>query len=87
MTAYVYQPYPKMLHKPGGAHCIVHTDAECDAKLADGWALQPVTDAPSIEALLPPGLQAGIDAAQAIASDAPVEPPKRKPGRPRKVAE
>ena len=29
--------YPRCLHKPGGAVCIVQNDTERDAKLAEGW--------------------------------------------------
>lgn len=39
--AYVYQPYPKHLHKPDGSYKVVQNEAEKDAALAEGWNLKP----------------------------------------------
>lgn len=38
----MYQTYPQHVHKPNGEYFVVHSDAERDAKLADGWSLTPL---------------------------------------------
>lgn len=38
---YVYQEFPRMLHKPDGSTCVVADLDQKAAKLADGWYLSP----------------------------------------------
>lgn len=41
--------YPRCLHGANGATCLVTNDEARDAKLAEGWSLRPVVDAPATE--------------------------------------
>ena len=66
---YMFHPYPRHVHKRGGVYRIVHSDAERDQAVAEGWALQPVPDAVD-EPLVPASVSA--------------PPVKRKPGRPKR---
>jgi hypothetical protein len=74
--AYVYQPYPKMLHRPDGSYKVVQNEAEKDAALADGWNLKPgPVHEPEPE---PPEIEPEPQEEEP-------EPEKRKRGRPRKT--
>lgn len=46
---FVHKEYPRMLHGAGGTYCLVNSDEERDAKLAKGWSMRPVMDAPPQE--------------------------------------
>jgi hypothetical protein len=41
MAPYVYQPYPRHMHRPGGQFRVVQSDAERDQAQAEGWWLTP----------------------------------------------
>ncbi|HSV92931.1 MAG TPA: hypothetical protein VLH81_07635 [Desulfobacterales bacterium] len=40
--SYVYRPFPKMIHRPGGAQKIVQDATELSDALLQGWSLRPV---------------------------------------------
>lgn len=63
-----HKEYPRCLHKPGGATCLVESDEARDAKLAEGWSLLPVLDVPAPAAAPAPEPQAD---AEPIEADAP----------------
>lgn len=42
--------YPRHLHKAGGKHVVVHTEAEKAKRLKEGWVLKPVLDGVSADA-------------------------------------
>jgi hypothetical protein len=72
-----YKEYPRHVHKAAGVHCVVHSDAERDAKVAEGWALQPVpADAPLTRGGEP----------EAPAPDPVAETLTKRRGRPKKAA-
>lgn len=39
-----YREYPRHVHKAGGVHLEVKSDAEKKEALADGWSLTPVVE-------------------------------------------
>lgn len=81
--SFVHLEYPRCLHGAGGATCLVNSDAERDAKLAEGWSLLPVLDAPE-PANEPDGLQATVDEQQAIAdAQDPASAPKKRGRKPK----
>lgn len=41
--------YPRHLHKAGGVFCVVESDEERDAKVEEGWSLQPVLAVADVE--------------------------------------
>ena len=45
---FVHKEYPRCLHKFGGLTVIVNSAEEVAAKLAEGWSMQPVMDAPVV---------------------------------------
>jgi hypothetical protein len=83
MSNYVYQPYPKHLHKPDGSYKVVENDAERDAALAEGWNLKPGPGVSAEEVAVPESpSEVAIVAEPEI--QLRVEPKKRGPGRPPK---
>ena len=72
---YRYQEFPRMLYKPGGATKVVNSQDHMDDALADGWSKQPVFDQPFVEV------------EQESPEPVGEEPPRRGPGRPRKIQE
>lgn len=77
---FVHVEYPRMLHRPDGATCIVTNDEDRAAKLADGWNLRPGEPPPPVETPV-----VSSDPAPEFNSEPPSEPsaPTRR-GRPRK---
>jgi len=75
---YVYQPYPKHLHRPDGSFKVVENDAERDAALAEGWNLK---SGPVPEPVLQPEMESPAELPDLSEAQ---EPEKRKPGRPKK---
>lgn len=82
---YVYQEYPRTLHRPDGRTCSVRSDEEKVAALAEGWALVPVVDltgnrfdgAAVAEVVEVPAVDVDVPE---VVEDAP-PPVKRKKGR------
>ena len=94
--SYVYRPFPKMVHRPGGAYKVVQDATELSDALLQGWSLRPVLAAsdpsgwPYPEAAAAPG-EPAPDAVTEPETDAltPIEPPlvERSPKKARKARE
>jgi hypothetical protein len=75
--------YPSWRYHPSGASKLIRTVAE-DAALEPEWSDADVRLSAAPEPVSAPVVSDTIELA--VEQDSPVEPPKRKPGRPRKDA-
>jgi hypothetical protein len=67
-----FQPYPRHVHGPNKTYKVVHSDAERDAAVADGWYLWP-KDVPDADLGQAPAAQDADTGAAVIDDDAPPE--------------
>jgi len=76
--AYVYQPYPKHLHKPDGSYKVVQNEAEKDAAMGKGWNDRSVPKVKAEPEPEPPSLP------EIEPEPEEEEPAKPRRGRPKK---
>ena len=98
--SYIYRPFPKMIHRPGGVYKVVQDATELSDALLQGWSLRPITAAhdPSgwpyhepaaVPVAAVPDAAPEFDEPDDEPVSVPIEPPlvKRSPKKPRKARE
>lgn len=69
--------YPRHVHQRGGVYRVIETDADMTQALAEGWVEYPCSEWPAPDTYR--------EWAPGDAIPAPVAPPKKPRGRPRKA--